>query len=447
MLHANTTIAIILGVSECPRAPRLQALPQCANSAQDFAEYLHNLLGLPSTNVNNLFDSSLSAGDQIEQIEEWLAGFDKASPPPTDLLFYYTGHGGFTRSDQAYFLATRRTKEGSEGATSIRYSDLALAIKRHANSIRKFFVFDCCFAAATVFRSQADLHQLVNSRIEDEMPTVGTAVLCSSSAKLVSLAPEGERYTMFSGGLLDCLKNGIPSGPEFLSLHDIRVRANWLIRQKFPLDAVRPELHVPDQSEGDPAGMPLFPNRASFLFSDASPITPPIIGSSPGIPSLPIANENHTGVKKAWPLSYKGPEWLQGALLLVVLFPIVIVAISSEFISRMFESYFGPPFRIEPQIGRISELTPNSAKISIPIHLERTAAYQPGMSCGASIALEGMIFQENYKFFGPAASPPADYIANFSLSPPPSRLAHAQLRLVCVGSVNYTSDWMNVEIK
>ena len=61
MLHARTIAAIIMGVSECPRAPTLQPLPQCANSAADFSKYLLNTFGLPERDLFNLFDSDQPA--------------------------------------------------------------------------------------------------------------------------------------------------------------------------------------------------------------------------------------------------------------------------------------------------------------------------------------------------------------------------------------------------
>jgi hypothetical protein len=247
----------------------LQPLPQCANSARDFEHYLRSSLGIPRKNIINLFDSDAAASDQLDQIADWLA--QSASVPshgfPTDLVVYYTGHGGFSRNDQSYFLAVHKTREGSEGATSIRYVDLASCIKRHADSLRKYLILDCCFAAAAVVKTQADISQVVIQRVEDELPPSGTAVLCSSAAKLVSIAPPGERHTMFSGALLECLRVGVPKGPQALTLEDVGKAARMIIQGKYPIDSVRPELHVPEQSRGNPAKVPLFPN---LLWRDQS---------------------------------------------------------------------------------------------------------------------------------------------------------------------------------
>ena len=260
MLNPDTTLAIILGVSKCPRAENLEPLPQCKNSAEDFREYLRLTLRLPRSNIINLFDSSAAASEQLETIEDWLAHLRSVDSNISDLFVYYSGHGGFTRNDQAYFLAVQKTRTGSEGATSIRYIDLASSIKRHAESLRKYLILDCCFAASAVLKTQTDLGQLVLARVEDELPPSGTAVLCSSAAKLVSIAPVGERHTMFSGAFLQCLKEGVRGGSHFLTLEDVGRRTQQIIRDRFPNDSVRPELHVPDQHKGNPSRVPLFPN-------------------------------------------------------------------------------------------------------------------------------------------------------------------------------------------
>ena len=240
----------------------LEPLPQCANSAKELHQYLRTTLQLPREHIINLFDTELSASDQLEQIGDWLAkrtANTAGEQRATDLLVYYTGHGGFSRNDQSYFLAIHKTREGLEGATSIRYIDLASAIKRNAENLRKYPILDCCFAAAAVVKTQADIGQLVMQRVEDALPPAGTAVLCSSAAKLVSIAPPGERYTMFSGALLRCLKEGVADGPRVMNLEDVGKATQKIILERYPGDYVRPELHVPEQARGNPAKVALFP--------------------------------------------------------------------------------------------------------------------------------------------------------------------------------------------
>ncbi|MGQ3292033.1 MAG: caspase family protein, partial [Shinella sp.] len=212
MAAPERSVAIILGVSECPAAPKLGRLPQCQNSASEFKKYTTKTLGIHQEDVLDLFDNPAAPSDQLEKIEDWITDRINSGKGPkgpvSNLFVFYSGHGGFTRSDQSYFLATRRTRAGSEGATSIRYVDFSSSLKRYAASVRRYLILDCCFAAASVLPHQSEVTDLVNLRIEESIPGSGTAVLCSSASSRVSIAPRGARFTMFSEALFECLKAG-----------------------------------------------------------------------------------------------------------------------------------------------------------------------------------------------------------------------------------------------
>jgi hypothetical protein len=68
--------------------------------------------------------------------------------------------------------------------------------------------------------------------------------------------------TMFSSALLDVLDAGDPSYGERLTLYDV-ANITWArIRALHQSKAIRPQLHSPDQRDGDVAAIPLFVNRA-----------------------------------------------------------------------------------------------------------------------------------------------------------------------------------------
>jgi hypothetical protein len=76
------------------------------------------------------------------------------------------------------------------------------------------------------------------------------------------MAPEGAKYTMFSGALIDILRQGVPRIETPLSLEQIGAQIKERIRELYPDDAVRPEVHSPDQRVEDIALVPVFPNAA-----------------------------------------------------------------------------------------------------------------------------------------------------------------------------------------
>jgi hypothetical protein len=84
--------------------------------------------------------------------------------------------------------------------------------------------------------------------------------LCSSDQKSPSLLLPDESCTMFSRALLDVLKNGDLYRPHPMSLRDIKELAEDRLMALPEKNAPRPGLYSPDQSEGDVADIPLFPN-------------------------------------------------------------------------------------------------------------------------------------------------------------------------------------------
>jgi serine/threonine protein kinase len=266
--NPQQTLAVLLGASSFERAPKLAQGPAFYMSAQDFRKYLTSStgLGLPRDNVNWRFDDNRSSSDQLRDIGDFLetrsADLKNKGIPPQDLIVYYVGHGLFWGPDHAYCLAVRATDEGSEGLSSIRVSDLASVIKAHARFLRKFLILDCCFSAAAYREFQSGPLQAGRVRLLDELPERGTALLCSASAQDPSLAPEGLPRTMFSDALLRVLRQGHSSLGPRLSVSELGDLIKVNLLEAYPDTWVRPEVHSPDQREGDIAGVCLFPNAA-----------------------------------------------------------------------------------------------------------------------------------------------------------------------------------------
>ncbi len=284
----GNTLAVVLGVTECPRATALDPIPQCERSAEDFISYLQDVVGLEEDeDVLDLFDSRKPASRQLSIIKDWLnnkieARRNNEKNKIENVIFYYSGHGGFA-ADQSFILATRETTTDSEGGTSIRFSDLSTAIKMVARAERKYYILDCCYASSSIIR-QSDLTTAVGVKLKHAVPGPGTAVYCSSSAKMYSMVVPGEPHTMFSGALLHCLKNGIADGPEILSLDDLKGPVLAYIEARYEEKAVRPELHIPDGSRGDPTKVKLFPNKEWKKEERDNPIVGGGNGNSPSTP-------------------------------------------------------------------------------------------------------------------------------------------------------------------
>ena len=259
-------LAIFLGSSTFPKSPQLPRNESFCNSANDLMKYLKDerCFGMPDRNLLNLFDDPRAPSQQLEAIAEFLVQetqrSKKLGPNPEDLLIYYVGHGLFTSgSSFAYCLALQSTNE-KVGGTSLRACDLADVVKTNADYLRRYMIIDCCFAASIFNEFQAAPITAARKQIKDMFPERGTALLCASNSREPARAPEALRLTMFSSALLKALRKGHPAEGPQLSFYDLGRLINHNVRRSFPKTYVRPEVHSPDQREGDIAQIPLFPN-------------------------------------------------------------------------------------------------------------------------------------------------------------------------------------------
>jgi Caspase domain len=268
----QTTLAIILGAKEFPKAPAFTASSAFFNAAQGFEQYLLSKFGLPKENLLNLFDSaepfSVQYEEMVKHVKQQVAALAEAGTPARDIVVYYVGHGAFS-GDNEYFLAIRDTIQGNESQTSCSIKGLANVLRiREARVLRRYLVLDSCFAAAAyqAFQAGGGPLPVAQQKIVSEFPPgetpaqKGTAILCASGPKEpAKVLPELD-ITMFTDALLKVLAAGTPIDQSHLSLADVGNLVGQLIHEAHLEEAVRPEVHSPEQREGDVANVRLFPN-------------------------------------------------------------------------------------------------------------------------------------------------------------------------------------------
>jgi hypothetical protein len=269
-----TTLVVLLGASDWPSSPKLTSSPAFRQSAEDLLGYFTdpNGFNLPKDKLHllNLFDFDGPPVELNRKLSEWLETAQQQAvqtgAPMRDLIVYYIGHGGFTPGgEQAYFLALRSTEDENEGISSLRMTDLARTLTKKARDLRRFIILDCCFAesAYELFQSEGgDPANAAHVKSLQDFPSKGTALLCSSSARDVSIAPTGEKHTMFSGSFLEVVRAGDVTLDSAFSLEHLGKRVARFIIEKYPEIAVRPKVSSPDEREGDIADLPVFPNAA-----------------------------------------------------------------------------------------------------------------------------------------------------------------------------------------
>jgi Caspase domain len=277
----QTTLVILLGASQWPEFSEFTSSNAFANSANQLKAYLLNSyqFNLPSENLLDLFDVDKSADDidrtMCNFLDQRITKMKISGNSARDLLVYYVGHGGFVGPQFDYYLAIRRTRSNNPRASSIGIASLADTLKENARHLRRFVILDCCFAAAAFryFESgpgQAAIQQAVDVFKEKGegfgYPERGTALLCSSGSKVPSLISRDGSQTLFTAALLRALtaRNPRQQYKSYLSLRELTTITVDLLAASPEKNAPRPYLHSPDQSEGDIADIPFFPNLISF---------------------------------------------------------------------------------------------------------------------------------------------------------------------------------------
>lgn len=136
----------------------------------------------------------------------------QAGEAATDtLIVYFAGHGMRDTESADLYLALGDTREHL-GYTAVAYQHLRVAL-RTARARRKVVVLDCCFSgrAARALAGEGDV-------LAAQAAVDGAYVLTASPRDRLALAPDGERYTAFTGELLDILRQGVQGGPELIDL-------------------------------------------------------------------------------------------------------------------------------------------------------------------------------------------------------------------------------------
>lgn len=269
----QTTLLILLGASAWPLFPEFQSSEAFAHAATHVKNYFLNpwLFGLPAENLLDLFDVDESS-DKLDIaigafLEQRLSALRTAGHPGRDVLLYFIGHGGFVGSDSDFYVAIRRTRMDNPRVSGMQMMALADTLTQRARQLRRILILDCCFAGAAFSAFQAGPAQVALQKTSDAFevkrkavgfPTKGTALLCSSSHTSPSLLLPDGSSTMFTRAILDALVQETPAWRDHLSLRDVKDLAADVL--SGIRDAPRPVVLSPDQSEGDVADLPFFPN-------------------------------------------------------------------------------------------------------------------------------------------------------------------------------------------
>ena len=129
------------------------------------------------------------------------------------LLVYFVGHGLVAGRRHELYLGLPDSEWAEPEFNSLEYDKLRSAVLDSA-AATKIIILDCCFSGRVVSEAMADPVTEMVGQIEVD----GTYVLASAGRDQVALILPGEDYTAFTGRFLHMLRNGVPDGPELLTV-------------------------------------------------------------------------------------------------------------------------------------------------------------------------------------------------------------------------------------
>lgn len=129
------------------------------------------------------------------------------------LLVYYAGHGLIWTNRTELYLALGGTRSNSVGTSALRCTEVRQVFLDSAARIR-VLILDCCLSGRAIEQTMSgSAHALL-----DQFDVHGAYILTATQPNQLAEAPPGKRNTLFTGELLRLLREGIPGGPELLTL-------------------------------------------------------------------------------------------------------------------------------------------------------------------------------------------------------------------------------------
>ncbi|MFJ3794240.1 caspase family protein [Kitasatospora sp. NPDC090091] len=198
------------------------------------------------------------------------------------LLLYYVGHGTLSpRGDLCLTVTT--TRAARPAITGVPWADVAEAL-RTSPARTRIAILDCCFAGQAIEALTTGTQTTVADLVHVEGVYTLTATTRNRTAHVPPVDQQTHACTSFTGELVDLIAEGIPHGPETLTLGTVYpVLRHRLAAKGLPL---------PNQRGTDLA------DRFVLTSNAWRPVTSPT-GRPPGRTRAPDARTTETPVVRA----------------------------------------------------------------------------------------------------------------------------------------------------
>jgi hypothetical protein len=222
--NTENSYAVLIGSS---RYDALPGLPSVGNNVAALRRLLtdRRVWGIPAENCI-VIENPSSPVELVKPIATALAQARDC------FLLYFAGHGFLDEQSELCLAITG--SDGQNSYSGVPY-DLIRRELRKKKPMRTLVILDCCYSG------RAASAQGATQALTEEAEVRGTYLIAASAPTKKALSPPGERYTAFTGTLINVLENGIPSEYDILRITDIyeEVRRR-LDKDKRPL----PEAHA-----------------------------------------------------------------------------------------------------------------------------------------------------------------------------------------------------------
>jgi caspase domain-containing protein len=198
--------AVLIGASRYAD-PELPALPAVRKNLDDLRDVLtsESGTGLPATHCTVVYDPAdpASAGKALRQ----------AAREADDLLLvYYAGHGLIWSRSNELYLAMTGTDGEEVGTSALRYAEVRETFMS-STARTKVLILDCCFAGRAIGTMSNAANALLG-RVDVE----GVYILTATEPNQLAHAPDGSRNTVFTGELLQILRDGLPGEGQLITM-------------------------------------------------------------------------------------------------------------------------------------------------------------------------------------------------------------------------------------
>lgn len=214
---------VIVGIGDYSDSLGVPQIPAIRNNVADLASVLRSRRhwGIRSENCKVLSEPSGPP--------EIATAIAQATAQATDTIIVYLAAHGMVTTAGELVIATGNTDPRWPQFTGLRYSWVREALLSSPVR-RRIVLIDSCFSGRAI-SAMSD----AESVIEGQLDIRGAYILASAPPNATAIAPPGERYTAFTGSLIELLRDGLAAGPAFLQLDDIyQFMRKAMIRSGYP---------------------------------------------------------------------------------------------------------------------------------------------------------------------------------------------------------------------